>query len=907
MLPELNNIFKIIQKTSTKKTNQPNPHDPKVEYNNIFLKLISVSKIGQPNNRYEKTKYKPIPKKTHISSINYYPNNYSNENEILPNVYYVNNGNRFPLSLSIKKLNDPISYDKITLSNINKAIKKTFKKRPLNDDDNNINLNNSDNNELEKQENLKKYFIQRNTFSKYLIDKNSFSVYQKSHVSSFGLPEIKEQGSINYSNMKHEKSFDNQNQICYHNTYCNGNNYNNNNNSYTNKKTETNNNINKSINNYENNENNNILKKKIIFHNINLKKLKNINNNNNLINNDKTNDNIDINIKENNKNIENYKNNRNNSSENNNIIKVKRHFNFVNRDEIKNNIVEEKKNPLSNLKTLNFSKKIFEISKKNFNFQKEKKIKITVPEKVPFLQLTDSFENNFSSREEIEKKLNYKFITYTINPNMYNSSNTYYYFINRLYRNNLSDYFSHRINWECVTSLNDPDYPIINFQWRYYSNKVNFSQFKYDPNLPVRKLRVVNLFQRNYEIGNKKNLFINLVQYCDKMNINVFDIVPFTIIIQTYSLNDCFDSLFEIFQLIQNNINVNGEKDIIANKTYSELFSFDKNFSELKNTPIYINKYFLSQKNYWILKPTDLYQGICIEILSNYEDIVKYSKKMFKGVDKKCLIENIEEENDEIEENVKIINTNINEIDDEYDDEEYKKKKRTNSMYISNSIVLQKYLDNPLLYNKRKFDIRCYVLVDFNLNVFFCREGHLKGSSEKYDLNNPNKFIHITNHSLQKKSNKFEKYEYGNEMSYNDFKTFLKSENISLDKFDKLINDMKFSIEISMNAIGKKFFKTENVLCFEVFGYDFIVDKNFKPWILEINNNPGLGISSPVIEKLVPRMMDDALRLTIDKIFETKYDYSCIDKENNQYISKFKLDGFNDDENVFEFLCNISK
>ena len=118
---------------------------------------------------------------------------------------------------------------------------------------------------------------------------------------------------------------------------------------------------------------------------------------------------------------------------------------------------------------------------------------------------------------------------------------------------------------------------------------------------------------------------------------------------------------------------------------------------------------------------------------------------------------------------------------------------------------------------------------------------------------------------------------------------------------------MKYLFKISMNAIGDKFFKIQNVLSFEIFGYDFIVDNNFKPWILEINNNPGLGMSSPVIEKLVPRMMDDALRLTIDKIFETKYDYSCIDKENNQYISKFKLDGFNDDENVFECLCNISK
>ena len=174
------------------------------------------------------------------------------------------------------------------------------------------------------------------------------------------------------------------------------------------------------------------------------------------------------------------------------------------------------------------------------------------------------------------------------------------------------------------------------------------------------------------------------------------------------------------------------------------------------------------------------------------------------------------------------------------------KKKAYSKMYCSNEIVIQKYLDNPLLYYKRKFDIRCFVLVDSNLNVFFCKEGHLKASSEFYDLSCTNKLIHITNYSLQKKSSKFEQYEDGNEISYNDF----------------------------------------------------------KPWILEINNNPGLCISSPVIQKLVPRMLDDAFRLTIDKIFETKYDYTCIE-DDCKYKSKYKIDGFNDEENVFEFLCNI--
>ena len=52
-------------------------------------------------------------------------------------------------------------------------------------------------------------------------------------------------------------------------------------------------------------------------------------------------------------------------------------------------------------------------------------------------------------------------------------------------------------------------------------------------------------------------------------------------------------------------------------------------------------------------------------------------------------------------------------------------------------------------------------------------------------------------------------------------------------------------------------------------------------------------------------MFDDAMRLTIDKIFDTVYDESVIEKETNQYKSKYQLDGYSDYENVFEFLGNI--
>ena len=68
----------------------------------------------------------------------------------------------------------------------------------------------------------------------------------------------------------------------------------------------------------------------------------------------------------------------------------------------------------------------------------------------------------------------------------------------------------------------------------------------------------------------------------------------------------------------------------------------------LKNTPIYINKEFISEYNYWIIKPSDLYQGKYIEINNNLKEIYKICKRMFQGVDKRLFIK--EETNNESKE-----------------------------------------------------------------------------------------------------------------------------------------------------------------------------------------------------------------------------------------------------------------
>ena len=521
------------------------------------------------------------------------------------------------------------------------------------------------------------------------------------------------------------------------------------------------------------------------------------------------------------------------------------------------------------------------------------------------LIITNNIHKKYSKLEDINEILSKKEINYLLNKNNLINNDIYYYKLGKMYRNQLKEYFSHRINW-CLISNNNNE--TINFEWKYFSNKINYKEYKYDSTIPIKKLKMINLFEKNYEIGNKKYMFLNLIKYCDKENINVFEIVPFTIIINnSNNIDDSLDKIKKIMNLIEKNKLSN--KDLISNQKYNEIFDDDKFYESLKNQYIYINKNFLSLKNYWIIKPTDLYQGKCIEICNSFDDLVKISKKIFKGVNQKLIPEqlnittNIEDNNDIIDNNnsteklITLNNIHNNNI---------KKKIIKTRMYCTNEIIVQKYLDNPLLYKNRKFDIRCFVLLDSNFNLYFCKEGHLKGSSELYNLNNSNKFIHITNYSLQKNSNKFELYEIGNEMSYKDFKNYLINENISLDKFDYMINQMKLLIKISFKSVSKKLLKNKkNILCFEIFGYDFILDNDFKLWILEINNNPGLSISSPVIEKLIPRMMDDAFRLTLDKVFNTKYSNECIDI-NGEYKTKYKLNGFSDNENIFEFLCNIS-
>ena len=79
--------------------------------------------------------------------------------------------------------------------------------------------------------------------------------------------------------------------------------------------------------------------------------------------------------------------------------------------------------------------------------------------------------------------------------------------------------------------------------------------------------------------------------------------------------------------------------------------------------------------------------------------------------------------------------------------------------------------------------------------------------------------------------------------------------------------EVKPIIELTMMSSKNILNKHQRRFCFEIFGYDFMIDKNRKPWLIEVNTNPCLEESSALLKQLVPRMLDDAFKLTLDSLY----------------------------------------
>ncbi len=85
-------------------------------------------------------------------------------------------------------------------------------------------------------------------------------------------------------------------------------------------------------------------------------------------------------------------------------------------------------------------------------------------------------------------------------------------------------------------------------------------------------------------------------------------------------------------------------------------------------------------------------------------------------------------------------------------------------------------------------------------------------------------------------------------------------------------------------SVKNKINKNERKFTFEIFGYDFIIDQELHLWLIDINTNPCIEESSPLLAMYLNRMIDDALRLTLDVVFPARYEENN-SNANNQNLN----------------------
>ena len=92
----------------------------------------------------------------------------------------------------------------------------------------------------------------------------------------------------------------------------------------------------------------------------------------------------------------------------------------------------------------------------------------------------------------------------------------------------------------------------------------------------------------------------------------------------------------------------------------------------------------------------------------------------------------------------------------------------------------------------------------------------------------------------------------------------MQEDGIDVDFYRILRERMVPIMELTLTSVRQKMNKNNRKFCFEIFGYDFMIDNFFNPWLIEVNTNPCLEESNKLLRMLVPRMLDDAFKLTVD-------------------------------------------
>ncbi|XP_017720505.1 PREDICTED: probable tubulin polyglutamylase TTLL9 isoform X4 [Rhinopithecus bieti] len=174
--------------------------------------------------------------------------------------------------------------------------------------------------------------------------------------------------------------------------------------------------------------------------------------------------------------------------------------------------------------------------------------------------------------------------------------------------------------------------------------------------------------------------------------------------------------------------------------------------------------------------------------------------------------------------------------------------------------VAQRYIENPYLIGGRKFDLRVYVLVMsyIPLRAWLYRDGFARFSNTRFTLNSiDDQYVHLTNVAVQKTSPDYHPKK-GCKWMLQRFRQYLASKH-GPEVVETLFRDMDNIFVKSLQSVQKVIISDKH--CFELYGYDILIDQDLKPWLLEVNASPSLTASSQEDYELKTCLLEDTLHV----------------------------------------------
>ena len=184
------------------------------------------------------------------------------------------------------------------------------------------------------------------------------------------------------------------------------------------------------------------------------------------------------------------------------------------------------------------------------------------------------------------------------------------------------------------------------------------------------------------------------------------------------------------------------------------------------------------------------------------------------------------------------------------------------SQYANNdearAYIVQRYISDPLLLGGKKFDLRIYVLVACYtpMRVYLHRGGFARFSSQRYTVDATalrNTTMHLTNVAVQKKAEGYDR-DKGAKMLLHELRMHLVSRHGHA-VVDACFAEITKAILRSLLAVQPSIINDHR--CFELYGYDIMLDAALKPWLIEVNASPSLSAENEADYRVKASVLDD--------------------------------------------------